>query len=129
MTRPFTAMQDSAGDRTLRLEAAHKQISNAVAFGLMVYTALQIFLTMRALEELDNTLLPIMALVVLVGAIIPLYRRLEKRWDATAAILADDPPALSAALTRTRLTIWAISIGLPLLVTVAIKGLVVLIAR
>jgi hypothetical protein len=67
MTRPFTAMQDSAGDRTLRLEAAHKQISNAVAFGLMVYTALQIFLTMRALEELDNTLLPMMALVVLVG--------------------------------------------------------------
>jgi hypothetical protein len=33
-------------------------------------------------RELDNTLLPMMALVVLVAAIIPLYRRLEKRWDA-----------------------------------------------
>ena len=96
--------------------------------GLMVYTGLQIFLTMRALEVADNSLLPMVGLVVLVGAIIPLYRRLEKQWDATAARLADDPPALAAALTRARLTIWAISIGLPLLVTVLVAALVSVVA-
>lgn len=128
-SRPFIPTPATDGARASRIEDAHKRISNAVAYGLMVYTALQIFLTMRALEEADNTLLPMLALVALVGAIIPLYRRLEKRWDTTAAALADDPPALAQALTRARLTIWALSIGLPLLVTVLIKGLVALIAR
>ncbi len=65
--RPFMAMEPSVADRAARLESAHKRVSNAVAYGLMVYTALQIFLTMRALEEADNTLLPMIALVVLVG--------------------------------------------------------------
>jgi hypothetical protein len=127
-TPPFMGMVQPEADRASRLEAAHKRISNAVAYGLMVYTGLQIFLTMRALEVADNSLLPMVGLVVLVGAIIPLYRRLEKQWDATAARLADDPPALAAALTRARLTIWAISIGLPLLVTVLVAALVSVVA-
>ncbi len=129
VNRPFAAMEPGPADRVARLESAHKRVSNAVAYGLMVYTALQIFLTMRALEEADNTLLPMIALVVLVGAIIPLYRRMEKRWDVTAARLADDPPALAAALNRARLTVWAVSIGLPLLVTVLIEGLIALFAH
>ncbi|NKJ42551.1 MULTISPECIES: hypothetical protein [unclassified Novosphingobium] len=127
-TGSFIPARTSESERAIRIEAAHKRISNAVAYGLMVYTALQIFLTMRALEEADNTLLPMLALVALVGAIIPLYRRMEKKWDATALRLVDDPAALAQALTRARLTIWAVSIGLPLLVTVVIEGLLALIA-
>ena len=118
----------SPSARATRIEAAHKRISNAVAYGLMVYTALQIFLTMRALEKADNTLLPMLALVALVGAIIPLYRRMEKKWDAMAAFLADDRAALDQALRRARLTIWAVSIGLPLLVTVVIEGILAMVA-
>lgn len=127
-TGSFIPARTLENERAIRIEAAHKRISNAVAYGLMVYTALQIFLTMRALEEVDNTLLPMLALVALVGAIIPLYRRMERRWDATAADLADEPAMLAQALGRARLTIWAVSIGLPLLVTVMIEGLVALIA-
>lgn len=108
--------------RAAVLERAHKQVSDAVAYGLLVYTALQIFMTMHALAASDNTLLPVLALVVLVGAIIPLYRHFERRWDVEAETLADDDRALHAALTRTRLAIWAISIGLPLAVTALIKA-------
>jgi hypothetical protein len=71
-------------ERHVRLERGHKRVSDAVAYGLLVYTALQIFMTMHAVESEEDTMLPTFALVVLVAAIIPLYRRFEKRWETRA---------------------------------------------
>lgn len=114
-----------------RLDVAHKQISDAVAYGLLVYTALQIFMTLHAISGNDNSFMPMIALVVLVAAIIPLYRRLERSWDATAATLAADPATLAERLPpaqrRARTVIWAISIGLPFAVTALIKGIAALV--
>ena len=58
-----------------------KAMSDHVAYGLLVYTALQIFVTVKALAEGTSSLLPYLALVVLVAGIIPVCRWFEKRWS------------------------------------------------
>ena len=57
-----------------------KRMSDTVAYALLVYTGLQIFVTMHAIEGDSASALPMLALVVLVGAIIPMFRRFERRW-------------------------------------------------
>jgi hypothetical protein len=79
-------------ERHVRLERGYKRVSDAVAYGLLVYTALQIFMTMHAVESEEDTMLPTFALVVLVAAIIPLYRRFEKRWETRAPADRDTRP-------------------------------------
>ncbi len=58
-----------------------KRMSDNIAYALLVYTALQIFMTMGALHGKGGSILPYFALVVLVAAIIPACRRFEKRWN------------------------------------------------
>jgi len=55
-----------------------KRMSDTVAYGLLVYTALQIFVTLRALEGEGGSLLPMIALVVLVAGVIPMFRHFER---------------------------------------------------
>lgn len=93
-----------------------KRMSDTVAYGLLVYTALQIFVTMHAVEGRGGSLLPLMGLVVLVTAIIPLYRRYERRWEVIGDDRAADP-ALRPAFRRDQLAVWLLSIGLPFLLT------------
>jgi hypothetical protein len=58
-----------------------RKISDHIAYALLVYTSFQIFLTMTALRLSAGSLLPYLALVVLV-AVIPACRRVERRWPA-----------------------------------------------
>jgi hypothetical protein len=51
-----------------------------VAYGLLVYTGLQIFVTKALLKGTIGSMLPYLALVVLVAGIIPVCRWFEKRW-------------------------------------------------
>jgi hypothetical protein len=48
-----------------------KRISDHIAYALLVYTGLQIFVTIAALREGSASVLPGLALVVLVAGIIP----------------------------------------------------------
>ena len=89
-----------------------RRISDNIAFGLLAYTALQIFVTMKQLKELNESLLPYLALVMLVAAIIPACRRLERRWDRLSDAQAGDP-ALAPLFRRDRALIWLGAIGLP----------------
>lgn len=102
-----------------------KRISDTVAYGLLVYTALQIFVTLRALEGEGSSMLPMFALVVLVAGVIPLFRHFERRWEGLDDAAAADP-ALRRACRRDQLAIWAVSIGLPLALTVVFRALVAL---
>lgn len=102
-----------------------KRISDTVAYGLLVYTALQIFVTLRALEGEGASMLPMFALVVLVAGVIPLFRHYERRWEGLNDTAAADP-ALRSACRRDQLAIWGVSIGLPLVLTVVFKALVAL---
>jgi hypothetical protein len=99
-----------------------KAMSDHVAYGLLAYTGLQIFVTVKALAEGSSTLLPYLALVVLVAGIIPVCRWFEKRWadlDDTQAV----DPGFAAAFRRDVLTLWALAVGLPFALTLIFKML------
>lgn len=96
-----------------------RRMSDTVAYGLLVYTGLQIFVTIHAIQGDGASAAPMLALVVLVGAIIPLYRRFERRWEA-APDEAD--PTLAARFRRDQAIVWILSIGLPFLLTGLFKA-------
>jgi len=89
-----------------------QRISDNLAYGLLVYTALQIFVTMKQLKEVSNSMLPYIALVVLVAAIIPAARTLESHWIKLEDGSAFDP-VHARRFQRDRAIIWLVSIGLP----------------
>ncbi|RZK01331.1 MAG: hypothetical protein EOO76_09150 [Novosphingobium sp.] len=91
-------------------------MSDNIAYALLVYTALQIFVTMGALKSEGASLLPYLALVVLVGAIIPACRRFERRWNRLTEDQAHDP-SMARYFRRDRLALWVMAIGLPFALT------------
>lgn len=102
-------------------------MSDHIAYALLVYTALQIFVTIGALKTEGASLLPYLALVILVGAIIPACRRFERRWNRLNDEQAADP-ALESHYRHDRLMLWALAIGLPFALTALFKGLALLFA-
>ncbi len=93
-----------------------RKMSDNIAYALLVYTALQIFVTMGALKTEGGSLLPYLALIVLVGAIIPACRRFERRWNRLSDDQAHDP-AMAGFFRRDRITLWLLAIGLPFALT------------
>jgi hypothetical protein len=100
-----------------------KRMSDNIAYALLVYTGLQIFVTVHALKSGSASLLPYLALIVLVAAIIPACRMFEGRWMKISDEAAGDP-ALRSAYRRDQVYLWALAIGLPF----ALTGLFKLIA-
>jgi len=99
-----------------------RKMSDHIAYALLVYTALQIFVTMGALKTGGSSLLPYLALVILVVAIIPACRRFESRWNSLSDEEAHDP-ARAPYYKHDRLGLWALAIGLPFALTALFKGL------
>ncbi|MCB2089757.1 MAG: hypothetical protein R3E18_13465 [Sphingomonadaceae bacterium] len=99
-----------------------RRMSDNVAWALLIYTALQIFVTVGALKGGASSLLPYFALVVLVGAIIPACRWFEKRWQFLSEEEAANP-AWQAAFRRDQMGLWLLAIGLPFLLTGLFKGI------
>jgi hypothetical protein len=102
-----------------------RKMSDNIAYALLVYTALQIFVTMGALKAEGMSLLPYLALVILVAAIIPACRRFERRWNRLSDEQASDP-TLAAYYRRDRMALWLLAIGLPFALTAVFKGLALL---
>lgn len=98
-----------------------KRMSDNVAYALLTYTGLQIFVTMHAVKSGHGSILPYFALVVLVAAIIPACRIFERRWDDLSDEEAWDPAFLSA-FNNDRLALWLCAIGLPFGLTLIFKG-------
>lgn len=99
-----------------------KRISDNIAYALLVYTALQIVVTMGTLESKGGSLLPYFALIILVAAIIPACRRFEKRWNRLNDEQAADP-AFSRYYRRDQLWLWLLAIGLPFAVSGLFMGI------
>ena len=99
-----------------------RSISDHVAYALLVYTTLQLFFTVHALNEGASGLTPYLALIVLVAGIIPVWRWFEARWsdldDAEAA-----NPAHAITFRRDVMAIWALAIGLPFGLTLLFKAI------
>ncbi len=99
-----------------------KSMSDHVAYALLVYTALQIFLTVKAMSEGFSSIFPYVALVALVAAMIPLCRWFEKRWaDLTDEQAADSDYA--GAFRRDAIGLWMLAISLPLALTMIFKAI------
>ena len=98
-----------------------KKMSDNVAYALLVYTGLQIFVTVGALKEGASSILPYLALVVLVAAIIPACRAFEGRWKYLGDAEAQEP-ALSGRFRRDQLFLWLLAIGLPFALTALAKA-------
>ncbi len=100
-----------------------KAMSDNIAFALLVYTALQIFMTIGAMKKLaEGSMLPYLSLIILVAAIIPACRRFERRWEALSDEQAADP-ALRGYFRRDQAFLWLLAIGLPFVLTGLILGL------
>lgn len=100
-----------------------KRMSDTVAYSLLVYTSLQIFVTLRTLEGEGGSMLPMLALVALVAGIIPLFRHFERRWEGLSNDAAADP-ALRSTFRRDQLAVWATAIGVPFLLAAVFRLLV-----
>ncbi len=115
-------MNKALGREGARKRAAGKldwrrKISDNIAYALLVYTGLQIFLTMGALKTgHGSSILPYFGLIVLIAAIIPGCRLFEKRWDWLSDSEAANPE-LEDRFKRDRLLVWICAISLPLALT------------
>lgn len=109
----------------IRLVDWRRKMSDNIAYALLVYTGLQIFVTMSALEKEGTSLLPYLALIILVGAIIPACRRFERRWNRLSDEQAADPE-FARYYRRDRLALWLMAIGLPFAITALFRGLALL---
>lgn len=122
------ALQESAVTQkaTVQKAAEHKRVgkqfdwrrkmSDNVAYALLTYTGLQIWVTMGALKTGHSSILPYFALIVLVAAIIPACRMFEQRWDGLSDSDAANPE-LADRFKRDRLILWLCALGLPFLLT------------
>lgn len=115
------------GRKTARLVDWRRKMSDHIAYALLVYTALQIFVTIGALKAPGTSLLPYFALIILVCAIIPACRRFERRWNRLDDNQASDP-AMAPYYRRDRFALWLLAIGLPIALTAVFKGLALLFA-
>ena len=98
-----------------------RSISDHVAYALLVYTALQIFFTVHALNEGASGAIPYLALIVLVGGIIPVLRWFEGRWRDLGDADATNPDH-APLFRRDITTLWALAIGLPFGLTLLFKA-------
>lgn len=114
--RGWLAPQAAARQADSRPVDWRRRMSDNIAYALLVYTALQIFVTMGALKSDGASLLPYLALVVLVGAIIPACRRFERRWNRLSEAQSHDP-AMAGYFRRDRAALWLLAIGLPFALT------------
>lgn len=126
------ALHRTAEEKTRdRAVAGHKArdwrkgMSDNVAYALLVYTALQIFVTVHAIKEIGSSILPYLALVVLVAGIIPACRWFERRWRDLSDEEAADP-SLANGYRRDQMLLWVLAIGLPFVLTAFFKGIAAL---
>ena len=99
-----------------------RRMSDNVAYALLVYTGLQIWVTMGTLKNGSGSILPYFALIVLVAAIIPGCRMFEKRWDALSDSDAANPE-LRDRFRRDQVVLWLSAIGLPFALTGLFLGI------
>lgn len=97
-----------------------KKMSDNVAYGLLVYTGLQIFVTMHEIQGASASILPVFVLVMLVAAIIPLFRNFERRWEHLSDEQAGDL-AFKAAFRRDQIKVWSLAALLPFVITGGFK--------
>lgn len=99
-----------------------KSMSDNVAIALIVYTGLNIFLTVEAIKDTGLRSLAMVCLIILVAAIIPACRKFEKRWRDISEEEAHDR-ALAGTYRRDQAMLWLLALGLPFGLTLLFRAL------
>ena len=94
-----------------------KRMSDHVAIALVVYTLMLIFLVTPTIESSGTSIFPYFVLVLFVGAVIPLCRNLERRWQALNAN-AYPGDGLETRYYADRLKLWGAAIAIPAVLAV-----------
>lgn len=102
--------------------AWERRISNHVAYALLAYTGLQIFVVMGAINDDGMSILPYLGLIALVGIVIPICRRMEKRWQALGHSELSES-SLMRLYRGDRLGIWLFAIGFPFAFVLLVKAI------
>jgi hypothetical protein len=118
------AQQRRADFRTANIDW-RKRMSDHVAYALLVYTALQIGVTMSLVDHGQGSVLPYFALVLLVVAVIPCCRLFEQRWTELSDAQAHDL-SLKGKFARDRLALWLCALGLPFVLAAFFRGVALL---
>ena len=125
MVSPWARTDRVGGSTETGTRDWRRSMSDNVAYALLVYTGLQIFVTVKAMKEGGHTMLPYIALVLLVALIIPFCRAFERRWRDLSDAEASDP-ALAKAYRRDQVALWSLAIGAPVLLTMFVKAMIAL---
>ncbi len=99
-----------------------KRMSDHVAFALIAYTLLLIFLVTPSIETKGTSLLPYLLLVLLVAAVIPTCRRFEHRWKVLEESELSDG-GLKTRFAFDRIKLWFGAIGIPVLMMMAFRSI------
>ena len=110
----------ATGHTGVRARDWRKAMSDNVALALLVYTGMQIFMTVGAMKQGVSSIVPYLALIVLVAGIIPACRWFERRWSGLSDARAADPD-MKPAFRRDQIMLWLLAIGLPVVLTMFFK--------
>lgn len=99
-----------------------KRMSDHVAFALVVYTLMLIFLVTPAMENEGTSIFPYFMLVIFVALVIPPCRGLERRWQAIQAQDSGDG-AFDPQFRIDRAKLWIAAIGIPAAIAVIFRGI------
>ena len=95
-----------------------KRISTHIAYALVVYTMMLIFLVSPVLKGAEMAIWPYFALVALVAAVILPCRNIEKRWQH----IEEHSRSVETHFLVARIKIWASAIGIPLAIMLVARG-------
>ena len=73
------ASEDRASSRAKKTYT--KRISDNIAYALIVYTMMLIFLVAGAIKTSGTSIMPYILLMLFVAVVIPMARKLEKKWE------------------------------------------------
>lgn len=110
------------GEEAARPVDWRKAMSDNVAYALIVYTGLQIFLTVDAIKATGLRSLAMLCLIILVVAIIPACHKLDKRWRDLSEGDAHDR-TLAGAYRRDQAMLWLLALGLPFALTLMFRAM------
>jgi hypothetical protein len=96
-----------------------KRISTHIAYALVVYTMLLIFIVSPTLEGNGMAIWPYFALVALVAAVILPCRNIERHWQK----LDERGSNLKGHFLVARIKIWVSAIGIPVALMLVLGGI------
>jgi hypothetical protein len=106
-------------EHTQRLQKSFaKRMSDNIAFAMVAYTLMLIFMVTPKLESTGTSIFPYFILVFLVGCAIPYGHKLERRWDMLSASELGTS-GLNTRFAIDRIILWIAAIGVPFLLSFA----------